>query len=228
MNRREYLCGGVLLALVLAGCDSEALGRNYPPYRYRLALAVETPEGERTGASVIEVQWTEAGKAFGIQSGAGYSVRGEATAVDLPGGQTLFVLLRSARNPDWAAWALRDVVQNIKDQGESDRDPHPVPRQVELLGEQVDNYPYFVRFRDPADPKSVEQVAPDDLAASFGPGYRLKSLTVQVTDEAVTSGIGKRLPSYKAGSGFQDWYKSLPYGDPRRITLDDFQKGTVQ
>ena len=52
--------------------------------------------------------------------------------------------------------------------------------------------PYFVRFRNIADPKSVEQVDPDDLAKSFGPGVKLKSLTVQMTDEPVTSGIEKR------------------------------------
>jgi hypothetical protein len=57
----------------------------------------------------------------------------------------------------------------------------------------IDNYPYFVRFKDMADPKSVEQVDPDNLAKSFGAGYRLKSLTVQMTGEPVTVEIEKRL-----------------------------------
>ena len=50
----------------------------------------------------------------------------------------------------------------------------------------------MVRFRDPADPKSVEQVDPVDFAKTFGPGYRLKALTVQITNEPVTTGIEKR------------------------------------
>ncbi|MCC6479158.1 MAG: hypothetical protein IT552_08115, partial [Sphingomonadaceae bacterium] len=54
-------------------------------------------------------------------------------------------------------------------------------------------YPMLVTFKDLADPTSVEQVDPDDLAASFGRGYRLKSITVQVTDAPVTVGIGDRL-----------------------------------
>lgn len=184
---------GMVATLALAGCDSDSLGRKYPAYRYRLTAVVETPEGARTGSSVIEVHWTEAGPAFGIQSGAGYSVHGEAVAVDLPGGQTLFVLLRSSDNSDWAAWALQDVVPNVKDLRGADRQPHSVPRQVEVLHEQVDNYPMFVRFANSADPMSVEQVAPEDLAKAFGSGYRLKSLTVQVTDDAVTTGIAKKL-----------------------------------
>ena len=53
--------------------------------------------------------------------------------------------------------------------------------------------PYFVRFRDLADPKSVEQVDPADLAKSFGPEVRLKSLTVQATDAQVKRVIEKRL-----------------------------------
>jgi hypothetical protein len=44
-----------------------------------------------------------------------------------------------------------------------------------------------------ADPKSVEAVAADALEKSFGPGTKLRRITVQITDDAVTSGIGKRL-----------------------------------
>lgn len=71
---------------------------------------------------------------------------------------------------------------------------YPVPREVEGIGrEMVDNYPYLVTFKDIADPTSVVRVDPDDLAASFGAGYRLKAITVQVTDEPVTVGIVKKL-----------------------------------
>jgi hypothetical protein len=194
MIARRTVLGLVTVgALALAGCDSDVLGRQYPPYRYRLTAVVETPAGLRSGSSVIQVRWTEAGTAFGILGSAGFSVKGEAVAVELAKDEVLFVLLRSSGSSDWAAWALRDVVPNLKDPRGTDRKPHPVPRRIEIQREQVDNYPMFVRFRDPADPKSVEQVDPDDLAKTFGPGYRLKSLTVQVTDEPVTSGIEKRL-----------------------------------
>ncbi|MFO1174759.1 MAG: hypothetical protein U1E48_06075 [Paracoccaceae bacterium] len=51
-----------------------------------------------------------------------------------------------------------------------------------------DLYPLLVTFDDIHDPKSVRQVDPADLAAAFGPGVRLKAVTLAVTDEAVTEG----------------------------------------
>ena len=71
----------------------------------------------------------------------------------------------------------------------------PVPRLWSYApgDKAADNYPYFVRFRDVRDPKSVEQVDPDNLAKSFGPGCRLKSLTATFTDAPVTKWIEKRL-----------------------------------
>ena len=54
-------------------------------------------------------------------------------------------------------------------------------------------YPEFVIFKDMSDPKTVEQVDPDNLGASLGKGYALKSISVQVTSEEITTGIEKRL-----------------------------------
>jgi hypothetical protein len=236
MKRRRVLqalaAGGAVLALAGCGRAGRAdLTHYYTPYRYRLIATVETPEGVRTGSSVIEVKW----------AAHNYKVRGEAAAVDLPGGQTLFVLLRSAVNPDWAAYAFEST--GVFSTGRAplaaseedfwrgiaaDRGTYPVNRRRVTAIEDSDNYPYMVRFRDPADPKSVEQVDPDNLAKTFGPGYRLKSLSIQMTGDPVTSGIEKRLPSFGAGSDFDEWYRSLPYGDPRRITLDDFHKGDAR
>ena len=51
----------------------------------------------------------------------------------------------------------------------------------------------LVTFGDLDDPTSVAEVDPDDLAASFGEGYALKRITVQITDDPVTTGIEQRL-----------------------------------
>jgi hypothetical protein len=146
---------------------------------------VETPEGVKSGHSVNEVIWTRSGPVekalFSGLAGGGFQVKGEAVAVDLPNGQTLFVLLRSPASVDWAGWVSHDVPK--------DGSAAPVPRKDNMGN---DNIPYFVRFKDIADPKSVEQVDPDDLAKSFGPGYRLKALTLQRTSEPVTTGMEKR------------------------------------
>ncbi len=175
-----------------------------PTYSYRLTATVETPEGERQGHSVIAVWWRGANKIFGSQASAGFTVRGEAVAVDLPNGQTMFVVLGTPDFQDWAAYQHDNVSVSVAE-GEdmshvwpriaADRHVYPVARRT-LIGTplEMNNYPMFVRFRNIADPRTVEEVNPDDLAASFGPGYRLKSLTVQMTDEPVTTGIEKRLP----------------------------------
>jgi hypothetical protein len=142
-------------------------------------------------------------------------------AVDLPGGQTLFVLLRSAASADWAAYLHENVklgvpVANAEEfyrRIAADRQVWPVNRRRKTAIEDSDNYPWFVRFRDAADPRSVEPVDPDNLAKSFGAGYRLKSLTVQMSDAPVTTGIEQRL-------GWWDAYRNR-HLDGTSVAVED-------
>lgn len=200
MNRRSLLgllAGGSLL---LSGCDAR-------PHvvRYRLTATVSTPAGDRSGSSVIEVAMSR-----NSRNSRKFEFHGEAVAIDLPDGQTLFVLLRSASEADWAVWALnvvptpeRDVP--VKDREErivqidrwveylkADRGVHPIwtpepPHNVPGL-----SVPYMVRFHDVANPKSVEEVDPNDLGKSFGSGYHLKSLNIKIVSEQFSKGISKR------------------------------------
>src|SRR5262249_13499521 len=55
-------------------------------------------------------------------------------------------------------------------------------------------YPRLLRFRDIKDPATAELVDPDYLAKSFGPGFRLVRVTIEITNEPVTRGIRKILP----------------------------------
>lgn len=55
-----------------------------------------------------------------------------------------------------------------------------------------EDYPVFVTFGDVDDPKTIEVVDPANLAKSLGPGYRLRRVTVALTDEPMTEGIEKR------------------------------------
>jgi hypothetical protein len=207
IGRRRF--AGVLLGsaalLALGGCEkSEDVS-----FHYRLKAEVETPDGVRIGNSVIKV--VVFGQLAGTTGlgGGGLQARGEAVAVDLPDGKTLFVLLRSGSNTDWAAGAFpqasaaangerfddggpkpKEYVSRVK----SDDREYPVRRWIEFPnGTRDDAYPMLVTFTDIKDPTSVALVNPGDLSSSFGAGYRLKAITVQVTDEAVTTGIEKRL-----------------------------------
>ena len=205
-----------LAVLALTGCgESES-------YRYRMTVYVDTPTGSRSGSSVIEVVTSP-----NLPGGnpANSEVRGEAVAVDLPGGP-LFALLSSPTNPSaaetYAAYAYaaagpighdwRTVAETIK------RQTAPAVLPAEYL-------PRLVRFRDPADARTIEVVDPRDLAAGFGSGFRLNRVVIQSTEEPVTSTIETRLPSFRAGSGFAEWIRSLDVNDPRRLSSQDFRRG---
>ena len=204
-DRRSLLAGAISFcgvgAGLLSGCGVDSppmIGIWQPPHSAKLTADVETPEGARSGSSVIEVRWDKAGR--------GYEVRGEAAAVDLPGDQTLFVLLRASWSTDWAAYLHENVELAMLPANSSDyfqeiarnRQIWPVARRRTTVIQDSDNYPYLVRFKDRADPTSMELVDPDHLERTFGPGYRLKALSVQMTDGHFTSGIIKRLPWLEA------------------------------
>jgi hypothetical protein len=195
-------------ALVLASCafaEDKA-----PDYRYRLTVEVDTPEGVKTGSSVIEVRQTLV-RAGGSPANHAVErrVRGEAVAVDLPGGKTLFALLRSENNVDWASYVFVYLAPQRTDAPFADQ----LDDVLEVTGKQVlprmwppvsflkerSAYPMLVTFDDLADPASVAEVDPDDLAATFGESVRLKRITVELTDDPVTTGIEERLgwlPNY--------------------------------
>lgn len=205
MTRRGMmgLIGGGL-AVLLTACG---LVKSYEPFRYRLTVEVDTPQGLRTGSSVIEVTAGEVGTTLG---GANSEARGEAVAVDLPGGQTLFALLKGDAEtynfPAQVMYLVTPFERGDKPEGfgplleavRANRKVNVVPRMRPAFFPQTDPpisaYPMMVRFRDIADPTTVERVDPDDLAASFGDGVKLRRITVQLAEEPVTRSLSRRLP----------------------------------
>lgn len=237
MMRRSLLqvLGTGLLSLTLPACSSAK--DTAPDYRYRLTVEVETHEGLRSGASVIEVRQNIGRSGSSpLHSQIYRHAKGEAVAVDLPGGKTLFALLRSDSDVEWAAQVMHLLAPQI--QGETSQDsfdnvllikgkvevPRTFPRVAWIPTRSA--YPMMVVFGDPTDPTSVTKVDPDDLAATFGEGVKLKRVTVELTDDPVSTGIEKRLawlssypePSLRPGHDLNDF--SLPatlrHGDFRR------------
>ena len=211
-------------ALALAGCSDAT-----PDYRYRLTVEVETPDGLRSGSSVIEVETGVAGEYSIPSPGAvSHKARGEAAAVELPDGQVLFALLRSENDIDWASRVMfaltpkmggEDPFQARFDAMLRDQKRHVLPRTWPPVGhlERRSAYPMLVTFGDLDEPTSVALVDPDDLAASFGEGYALKRITVQMTDDPVTTGIDERLGwlgnVYEMGLENADFPDGFPVGD---------------
>jgi hypothetical protein len=204
MRRRAFL-------LVLAGAMATSfLPRcafaedKAPDYRYRLTVEVDTPEGVKTGSSVIEVKQNIGRSGSSpLHSQIYRHANGEAVAVDLSGGKTLFALLRSDNDIEWAAQVMHRVAPKIDGETSDEafdnilliKGTVELPRTFPPVAwiPERSAYPMMVTFGDLADPTSVAEVDPDDLAASFGEGVRLKRITVELTDDPVTTGIEERL-----------------------------------
>ncbi len=200
-------------ALFLVGCDQSH------SFRYRITVEVETPQGLRTGSAVQEIE-AHRNTWFVNSAVRGRSLRGEAVAVDLPGGRTLFALLipeegrfrpeglmdivLRALDPTYGVGTNTDYVSTVTaiSDGRGTRqpvvidpsmsNPFATPGSPDQRA-QISNYPLLVTFRNPRDPSSVLRVEPGELAAQFGDGVRLRRITVQVTDNSVTERIDGRL-----------------------------------
>jgi hypothetical protein len=189
-------------------------------YRFKMTVEVYTPEGVRTGASVYEVEAKNVAALTLGGVGNRKSVKGEAVAVDLPGGMTLFALLKTVNaggHDDlvYTSMAALDPLfsWDYVESAERIASGVGITSPTDVLPE---NYPMLVFFRNSADPASVAKVDQGDLAASFGDGYRLKAITVQVTDEVVTTGIRKRLSWLDTHSGSLDYSGRLHPKNPEK------------
>ncbi|MCS3725869.1 hypothetical protein [Bradyrhizobium betae] len=194
-KRLAALC---VLVSALTGCGSLS-----ETIRYRLTINVEVDGKLVSGSGVVQVKQSDTRGLFGSMGGFGNEVSGEAVVVDLGLHGTLFALLHGPKagygdlgGPAWMLFhAFADLIK-------SETDPLP---QVRLLREQhahrvlkVDEVPMLVRFRDLDDPKSVEQIDPRNLAATFGSGVSLRDVAIEVTQDPLTAGIQAKLPWLKA------------------------------
>lgn len=216
-GRREaqFFCRRSILALAIGAAGAVVIGAcatRMRSYRYRMTVEVETPEGLRSGSSVMEVGGY-INSQFAPGEARGRSVQhvtGEAIRVAMPGGKMLFALMVSDRDADYMASAAltaaateswyRQKLSRQERQYRLDRFlsvPRAIPRIYRRTPSKIgifDNYPIFVTFGDRGDPQSLKRVDPDNLSATFGNGVRLKRITVQLTDDPVTRQIRRYLP----------------------------------
>ena len=183
LNRKKFLSlMAATLVLPLAGC-----AKTYR-WRQKLTVTVATPTGDRSGSAVTEVR-AKLTNSIGAGWGASVNRKGEAVVVDLGNGKYLFGLQGELTNY-LAQTAFKDSLP-------SDTVENIWAKLEQMQGSRVELspslYPMLVTFGDLTDPKSVKGVKPSDLAASFGPGYALKSITLEITDEPVTEGVVEKL-----------------------------------
>lgn len=180
-------------ALLLTGCSpSES-------WNQRLTLVIETPDGDVRGSVVQRIDWEGTGalgKAMfsGVDSSStNVRVTGEALAVEVVPGRWLFALLKGGSG--WqgepglnAGFAIAVPRGHFAKSPEGVREIVGFPKDtpIELTPEA---WPMLATFDDITKPETVREVDPADLAAVFGEGVRLKAMTLEITEEAVTEGL---------------------------------------
>jgi hypothetical protein len=177
------ICFGGLLAV--SGC-----GETHS-WRQKTILEIETPNGVVSGGSVVEVTVRWFGSIESMLTGGGAvssGAIGEASFVEAAPGKFLFAL--SVTEP--MERTLEAFRSSPKETNRELTARLATASESGVLPASL--YPKLVTFADINDPKTVQLVDPANLAATFGSGFALREIRIEITDEKVTVGtIGKVL-----------------------------------
>lgn len=182
---------GFIAAILVAGFVM--WGFLYPSgsWRHRLTIEVETPEGTKSGSSVVEVRVADVPK-LTPEMGASISVRGEAVTVDMGERGSLFALLNKEEYRSYAPYFVYLMFPDGRNNG-GHYDTARIQYYTNLYSSgngtkrevSAGKLPTIVRFRDINNPKTVELVDPNDLVKSFGGGVRFKGATIEMVDAGI-------------------------------------------
>lgn len=207
----------VVLALLLVFVGSGDFGFRDWSWKQKLTIEVNTPDGVKSGSSVVKASFGWDPKWWGMGDSAGSmhgDIDGESVVVDLGNGHYLMNLLNEndESQPSEAFFpentGKRDEVAELYDWMLEQRDTRPLPPK---------NYPVLVTFDDIDFPETIRVVDPANLAGTFGQGFSLKSMTIAITDEPVTWGVVEQvLPCVVSDHFCVPLDKNLPYGHPLR------------
>jgi len=182
-----------LLIILLALLAAHSVYRIFYPsveWRQKTTVTIEVDGEIRSASSVVSLN-VSYGPALlpeikPIQS----RQRGEAVVLEVRAGEYLFALLVPAD-----AMVSRYYIGELFGEATAFTRAHflrrlPAKLQTMRASQELPKklYPLLVSFDDIADPKTVRRVDPDDLAASFGAGVALQSISLEITDEKVTKG----------------------------------------
>ncbi|WP_300973218.1 hypothetical protein [Sphingomonas sp. LHG3406-1] len=233
----------VVAALALSAC-----GDRLPDYCYKITVTVDTPQGEKSYSAVRQVEMIERST---IQDTTGVridrKVTGEAVILDLPSGPAfaLMAMLSDGQSlgEDHArkvaevallphispttheAWKKSSFkgsdpigtdVDAFREMAEVEgpRDlPRSRPAPGSYTGKVQQLWPIFVRFQDVRDPQSIYRVQPEEIG--------VKRISIEITDEEVTSRIEQTLPWLPAlleSGGVIDGNRFRPGNDVKSTT----------
>ena len=185
----------LVVAAVLVALGWVFFSQGRYSWHQRLTVAVETPTGEVSGSSVSAVSWRKHGSWWSVL-GWSYDVTGEALVVEVTPGRYLLALMRGTVTTEYmgsvapASIAGREGrVLNLELFSELLSEVnYSSSRAAGVIPVAEVWYPMLVTFDDITKPETVRVVDPENLAAVFGQGVRLKAVTLEITEEAVTEG----------------------------------------
>ena len=194
-GRRGIMSRG-LIGAILVGLGCMAGGCSGPVYkhRYRLTLSVETPDGLKTGSSVIEIlgQYTKSLDSTGFHTG----IVGEAIFVDLGRGRNLLGLISVGTNLQLSMFtSIAPIAFFNNSSKESFIRLTTHSGTVELPSNLI---PTLLTFTNIEDPGTASPVDPERLEQNFGQGYRFAGAKLELTHDAITCHIKKKLPWWNA------------------------------
>ncbi|MBN9041216.1 MAG: hypothetical protein BGP05_06165 [Rhizobiales bacterium 62-47] len=184
-----------LVAIVVVG---NLIYLNRPDHKYRLTIDIQTPDGIKSGSSVIAVYHAKDGGIIpGVGGGTG--IKGDAIFIDLGGGRNLVALLVRGEHASYLdgmddlalrAFHAAGYSKSVQDVGASTaKNLSPAPSSRRLLFSDVKNLtgtvsltgtliPTLATLKDVTNPKSIVEVSANDLVPVFGPGYRIESASL--------------------------------------------------
>lgn len=220
MRRIPILVSMLVALFCLSGC-----GESYQ-WNQKITVTVETPSGEVSGSSVNKVSWRK-NDSIGSINGAAwvYGPRGEAAVVPLGGMRYLFAL---TMKDEYAGNIAGQILFKQDGRVWGTDKFKAIQAHKGVLEVPFSRAPMLVTFDDITDPKTVKQVDPANLAATFGEGFALKSISVEITDEKVTEGAVERVLGWlkERNPTFLENWKDFPADHPlRNITKFSFKTG---
>jgi hypothetical protein len=196
------------VALLAALVIGDQVRINRPGHKYRLAVEVETPEGVKSASGVLSVHPDR-----GYSRHGSTLTRGDAVLVDLGGGKNLVALLAHIDDKGLELDGMNFVALrafNAAGRKTTFNAMNQMTGTAPVTGALI---PVLAAFTDINDHATMRVVKPDDLEATYGKGFTLRSVSVEgvpngiwpldfggVLGEPVTRGIEAKLPWW-SGAG---------------------------
>lgn len=184
--------------------------------RFRLTIEIQTPDGVKSGSSVIETSAWESGDWGPIEArGIRRSFKGRAVYVDLGSGRNLVALLAFGPNGQDQSKLFRLVSAALAPGRTVDWKEEYLLKGAGVL--PSDYTPTLITFADLANPQTASILDRSDLGKAFGPGFSFLQARLETTNEPVSLAIEKVLPWWNsprrpAAQAYRAWLQGSTVG----------------